>query len=133
VIGPWSPWLEISPDRNIYDPSRLPVFGLLEVKCPQVYTVLDAKCLLRVNERLALKRSHEYFTQIQAQLAVTGLEWCDFYVWCENDAHREEIRFDINFWQDVKDKVDIFFFNYFLATEITDEFHIDGTCQAQDL
>ncbi|KAK2140272.1 hypothetical protein LSH36_1413g00023 [Paralvinella palmiformis] len=92
VISRWSPWLAVRPDRKVYDPSRYPVLGLLEIKCPQVSTVLDAKFLQRTSDgRLQLKRSHQYYTQVQAQLAITGLEWCNFYVWCEGDDHRGDM------------------------------------------
>ena len=50
-----------------------------------------------------------------AQLAITGLVWCDLLVWCENDYHLETVNFDKDKWHEVKDKVDQFFFDYFLA------------------
>ena len=92
----------------------MPTFGLLEIKCPQVSTVLETKYLKAENGVLKLKHTHMYYTQMQAQLAITGLSWCDLFVWCENDSHRETIIFNPVFWQEVKNKIDPFFFDYFL-------------------
>ena len=36
VVSFWSPWLAASTDRKVYNPTKLPPFGLLEVKCPSV-------------------------------------------------------------------------------------------------
>jgi len=30
---------------------------------------------------LELKTTHSYYYQIQFQLAITGLQWCDFVLW----------------------------------------------------
>ena len=64
--------------------------------------------------RLNLKRNHNYYYQVLAQLAVSGLDWCDFFVWCSNDNHLETIYLNRDVWNAVKDKVDLFYFNHFL-------------------
>ena len=33
---------------------------------------------MKDGQTLKLKRHHSYYTQVQGQLAVTGLQWCDF-------------------------------------------------------
>ena len=84
----------------MYDPSRPnEPFGLLEIKCPaDVSSVLEIKdnSLKRDRETgaLQLNPNHKYHHQIQMQLAVTGLPWCDYYVWTENpqDYYLETIR-----------------------------------------
>jgi len=38
----WAPWIAGSPDRKVYKPTRDPAFGLLEIKCPNVSSVLEA-------------------------------------------------------------------------------------------
>ena len=80
-------------------PDRIPPFGLLEIKCPQADSVCDVKYLDKRGDTLALRSSFQYYTQIQTQMAICGLHWCDFYVWCKNDSH-----FDPIFWDSVKDK-----------------------------
>jgi len=63
---------------------------------------------------LKLNRHHTYCFQVLAQMAVTGLEWCDFFVWYQHDSHCEVIFFNADIWHAVKNKVDNFFFDNFL-------------------
>ena len=115
VVNPWAPWLAASPDRKVYFPERFPAFGLLEIKCPQVSSILETTYLAKDETgSLKLKRNHNYYFQVLAQLAVTGLDWCDFFVWCQSDHHLETIYLNRDLWDDVKMKIDQFFFNHFL-------------------
>ena len=115
IVNFWSPWLAASPDRKVYKPERYPPFGLLEIKCPQVNSVLEAKYLVKTaTGQLELKRNHPYYYQVLMQLAVTGLQWCDFFVWCKNDYQLETVYFNEDVWQQVKDKVDSFFFQHYI-------------------
>lgn len=78
VVSLHSPWLAASPDRKVYNPDRYSPFGLLEIKCPSVSSVLDVKYLKKDDTGvLNIKRNHNYYYQILTQLAVTGLKWCD--------------------------------------------------------
>ena len=48
-----------------------------------------------------LKRSHRYYTQVQGQLGVTGLTWCDFVIWAgPGRMFIERIDFDPVFWEE---------------------------------
>ena len=116
VISLWSPWIAASPDRKVYNPERFPAFGLLEIKCPQVSSVLEVPYLAKDETGiLKLKRNHNYYYyQVLAQLAVTGLDLCDLFVWCPKDHHLETIYLNRDVWNAVKDKVDIFYFSHFL-------------------
>ena len=78
IVNPYSYWLAATPDRNVYCPDRYPTYGLLEIKCPVVDNISDAKCLQFRDGQLSLKKNDNYYYQIQMQLAVTGLELCDF-------------------------------------------------------
>ncbi|KAJ8299129.1 hypothetical protein KUTeg_023189 [Tegillarca granosa] len=115
VVSFSAPWLAASPDRKVYNPERNPPFGLLEIKCPSTSSVLEVNYLKKDETgSLSIKRSHSYYYQVLSQLAVTGLTWCDLYIWCENDDHLETIHFDNILWQQVKDRLDEFFFSYYL-------------------
>lgn len=46
------------------------------------------------------------------QLAVTGLDWCFFFVSHRDESHLELVRFDDEFWQEMKNKLDMFYFNH---------------------
>lgn len=78
IVNPYSYWLAATPDRKVYCPDRNPPYGLLEIKCPVVDNISDAKCLQFRDGQLSLKKNDNYYYQIQMQLAVTGLELCDF-------------------------------------------------------
>lgn len=119
IVSCSAPWLAASPDKKVYDPTKEDPFGLLEIKCPECATVSQHECLKENEEgRLQLKRNHNYFYQILCQLAVTGMPWCDFFMWCskDNSSHCETIYFAeySDMWQDAKDKVDTFYFEHFL-------------------
>lgn len=76
VIHPEHDWLAVTPDGLVGDD------GLLEVKCPYaaVYT--------HVSER------PDYAAQLQLQLAVTGREWADFFVWRPDGVSVEQVARD---------------------------------------
>ncbi|KAK0134419.1 hypothetical protein N1851_007030 [Merluccius polli] len=61
-----------------------------------------------------LKEIHAYYYQIIGQLGLTGMPWCDFFVMCAEDYLLQRIHFDVEKWCEMKDKLDMFFFNYFL-------------------
>ena len=115
VISPFVPWLAASPDRKVYWPERSPSFGLLEKKCPQADQLANVTCLSNNGRNLKLKLSHDYYYQVQCQMAVTGLQWCDFVVYLGSGAlHVETITFDSDFWHEVEEKLQSFYFNYFI-------------------
>ena len=111
VVNVWVPWLAASPDRNVYNTAMISPFRLLEIKCPQVSSALEAPYLQKDSTgTLRLYRNHQYYYQILAQQAVAGLHWCDLFVWCTNDSHCTTIYFNSDLWN----KVDYFFFNNFI-------------------
>ena len=115
VISPWCPWIAASPDRKIYDPTRTPKFGLLEIKCPKAPSASELNYLSKdATGTVKLETNHIYFYQVQTQMAVCGLLWCDFFVMTESDFHLETISFDQTFWESCKDLVDRFYFKNFL-------------------
>ncbi|CAL9685252.1 unnamed protein product [Knipowitschia caucasica] len=94
IVHPDAPHLGASPDGRVYDPSENPQFGLVEVKCCDTNTISEVKHLTK---DLCVKKSHKYYWQVQGQLAVSGLEWCDFVtdtdtqltvqrIWKDNDT-----------------------------------------------
>lgn len=109
VVSPQAHWLAATPDRKVYCPQRNPMFGLLEIKSPDTDNLRSLKYLKETDGEFELKKNHNYFFQVQMQLAVTGLEWCHFFVWLENDFHLETIHFYALFWQSAKNKLDMFF------------------------
>lgn len=100
-------FLGASPDWLV---SKNGMFGLVEIKCPySMYgrTIQEARqksnfCCEINNATPSLKLYHEYYYQIQGQLAITGVEWCDFVVWLGNgpgQIHVQCITYDVIFWE----------------------------------
>ena len=122
VINPKCPWLGCSPDRKVYDSSvegDISPYGLLEVKVVQEgVTKFDKVSYLQLDKQtntFTLKENHDYHYQVQCQLGITGLEWCDFFSYIDNNTYFcQRIQFDPSFFQKAKDKADLFYFNYFI-------------------
>lgn len=57
----------------------------------------------------SLKRSHGYFTQIQCQLAVTGLQRADLVVFTEKETVVVSVTFDPELWEDTLSKLERFY------------------------
>ena len=45
ILSPVSPWIATSPDRKVYNPMRVPQFGLLEIKCLLKETIAEVMYL----------------------------------------------------------------------------------------
>lgn len=61
-----------------------------------------------------LKTSHAYFWQVQGQLLITGLKWCDFFVWAEEDYFVEWVQANKVVQQKIRQKGDSFYFNVYM-------------------
>jgi hypothetical protein len=89
-----TPVLACSPDGIVDDHSSK---GILEIKVLKIFQKrspkeliseynksaadkksIQSQCFLISGDKLILKETHAYFYQIQHQLLVTGLSWCDF-------------------------------------------------------
>ena len=112
-VHPLHSFLGASPDRIVFDPSMNPPHGLLEVKCPlclfdadltphdACMELADFCCSLQ-DGKVCLKTNHPYYFQIQGQMAVCGLTWCDFLVWAGSSRISvERVFFDEDFWQTI--------------------------------
>ena len=81
-------------------------------------TSLDDVAYLKhdpISNELTLNKKHVYYQQLQCQLSTTGLDWCDVFCYINDDLFFcQRIVFDPIFFQECKDKVDMFYFNYFL-------------------
>lgn len=100
--------------------------GLLEVKCPISSMDMDPNdaCLPYLENiagTLKLKRSHEYYTQVQMQMAVTRREWCDFFVYSPHGYVRDRIYFDQDFFAVVKDSCVQFFIAHILPVLVDEQ------------
>ena len=62
--------------------------GVIEIKCPYKYRHVKIKeindsivYLLKTSDGLKLNPNHEYFFQVQMQMATCDVKYCDFVVW----------------------------------------------------
>lgn len=119
VINPRYPHLGSSPDALVTCEHCLDKMGLLEIKCPYKWRFQHpceaAKdktfyCEL-LNGKLKLKHSHQYYYQVQGQMAITGRKWCDFFLWTLKGFSVERIFFDENLWAEMVLKLNKFYTN----------------------
>lgn len=116
VVHPDAPYLGASPDAKVYHPAANPPFGLAEVKCPNVVCITDVSHIKFVGGQAKLKRNHKYFWQVQGQLAITGLSWCDVITSTKTDITVERIWLDETLVMEMKNKLDPFFFDTYMET-----------------
>ena len=113
VINPTAFHLGCTPDRRVYDPEAEEGYGLLEIKCPAATYVAECKYLLTSQSKeRQLSKSHQYYYQVMGQMGLTGAAWCDFFVYTTNDYHCERIAFDSEFFNNMLEKLDHFYFNF---------------------
>lgn len=118
-----SPYLGASPDGKVIDNGCSEPFGLVEIKCPHSMfdvTPLDACShrnfyLEEVDGKPKLKHGHNYYSQVQGQMAVTGARWCDFVVYTRKGLSIERIPYDPPFWLTLKESLRSFYFTHFLS------------------
>lgn len=109
-IHPDYPYLGATPDGAVYDPSNLQQpFGFLEIKCPyssRALTPVEACsttgfcCSLdATNGNLCLKENHNYYSQVQGQMAIGERPWCDFVIYTNKGISVQRIAFNEEFWK----------------------------------
>ena len=110
IINPAHPFLGASPDGAVYDPSNhKEPYGYLEVKCPfsvKSLTPVQACdrsgfcCRLSNTGHLELKQSHQYYAQVQGQMAIGERPWCDFIIYTLKGISVQRITFNQSYWKD---------------------------------
>jgi len=109
IIHANAPPLAASPDAKVFNPRQTPPFGLAEVKSCDFEDVAQVKHLITVCAQACLKKINKYYNQVQGQLALSGLQWCDFITDTHTDfTVREEI---IN---SMRQKLDHFYLNIYM-------------------
>ena len=86
--------------------------GVLEIKCP--FSCRNTSLLERINEssyflqqyngETTLNVYHSYYFQVQAQLKLCGVRYCDFVVWREGEIFMQRIYLDEPFISIIFDK-----------------------------
>ena len=73
--------------------------GIVEIKCPlsiahQNPEEANLAFLDRSTNVIKLKKTHQYYSQIQTQLGVTNKQWGDFFVYTRHGHYLQRIQFD---------------------------------------
>ena len=94
--------LGASPDGNVIDLHENPVYGIVEIKCPEEYTDVSPRdicyisknpCLeVAENNNIVLKDNRYYYDQVEFQLGVTCQSWCDFVLYTNKGLVVDRIR-----------------------------------------
>ncbi|KAJ1087437.1 hypothetical protein NDU88_000608 [Pleurodeles waltl] len=116
-IHPKKTWLAASPDGIVKNNSTGKPIGLLEVKCPYKHkdqTIREACkddkfCLTPAGNSYTLKKDHPYYTQVQTQMAATGVKKTDFVVYTKKETTIAPVKFDAKFWKATEPKLEKFY------------------------
>ena len=101
--------LAASPDRIVF--CECCTGGCLEIKCPYLlytnridnledYLKLKSCCLEKENDAFVLKKDHTYYYQIQMQIFVSTLPYCDFVIWSPNLFFKQRVLPDFKLWEE---------------------------------
>ena len=102
--------------------------GLVEIKCPYKYrdvvlsSIDDTSFYLKtdgIGTKLSLLENHDYYYQIQGQLALCEKPYCDFVCWTTKDIHVERIKQDAEFFKAILPKLENIFIKYVLSELLT--------------
>ncbi|XP_028857542.1 uncharacterized protein LOC114802626 [Denticeps clupeoides] len=119
-IDPRRSWLAASPDGIVEDRQTGEQLLCLEVKCPYKHrdnTVRQACCqdrtfcleLCNNGKEYRLKTKHSYYTQVQCQMAVTGIRKADLVVFTQHETAIVPVTYDPEFWKQTLEKLEKFY------------------------
>ena len=121
-VKPGYPYLAASPDGCFTCRCCGP--ATVEVKCPysvRTENILNKDVYKRVeflednNGQPRLKRTHKYYTQVQAQMWMCNVDHCFFIVWTEgHKPFYERVELDQNFCESVISNLTVFYKSYVL-------------------
>lgn len=115
IVHPEFPFLGASPDALVGNE------GLLEIKCPYKTRNLAIKNahLGYLDTNGNLKKTHNYFFQIQGLLEITGRGWCDFMIYTHKDFSIERIYRNKDIFNTLLPKLKAFYYYHVLPLLIS--------------
>lgn len=118
-------FLAASPDGLVGDNK------IVEIKCPYSGRALTPHeiparnrnfCCTFENDKLKLKRKHNYYYQVQGQLYVTQRQYCDFVIWTPKGISIETIEADKTFISNMVQKLELFYYKHY-GPDLVDSRH----------
>ena len=123
---PEKPYLGASSDgKVIYTNIDTCCIGCLEVKCPysiegnvtveltpdEIEQKYGRKFFMRRGDdkMLHLAETHPYYAQVQGEMAILNVEWCDFVVFSNGSVIVDRILADHDYWTKMCDVLDEFY------------------------
>ena len=132
------PFLGASPDGLVF--CECCGKGLCEIKCPYKYkdamlvaAAADSSFCLKYDDNgvdLCLDTVHAYYYQVQCQLFVTGVEYCDFVVWTTKDLFVQRVLPDTDFWDRMLPRA-ILFYKKGVLPEMLGQWFTRSSAQAE--
>lgn len=88
---------------------------IIEIKCPfthksKMIAEIDKKNFF-LDDNEILKENHNYYDQVQGQMALAGVSKCYFVTYTEKELHVHIIEFDELRWENSKSELKQFFYN----------------------
>ena len=91
--------LGASPDGKVIDLHEHPIYGIVEVKCPEEYKDVSPReiCFvsknpcIKIDENIVLRTDHYYCDQLQYQLGVSCQSWCDFVLFTNSPVQSQSL------------------------------------------
>jgi len=120
IIHHKTPWVCASPDGLVIKNGNIE--RILEIKCPiscknkQIIEngVPNLKYLEFVNNKLELKKSNVYYTQVQVLMYCAGLKYCDLFIYNNIKPVLLTINRDEYFLNSLMPKIEYFYFHFYL-------------------
>ncbi|KAL1509246.1 hypothetical protein ABEB36_004012 [Hypothenemus hampei] len=114
------------------------VTKLVEVKCPiscrrkPVINIDNQSCnvayLKFINGKIELKKSHQYYTQVQSQMYITGMTMCNLFVYSpvKNGSVTVQVNRDEQFIKRIILSCEYFYFKHYLPALYTTRYKNDN-------
>ncbi|XP_074101313.1 uncharacterized protein LOC141528918 [Cotesia typhae] len=124
LVSKFQPWLCASLDGVVTDDGS--ILKIVEFKCPSscekkpIINIVDnssnVKYLQLIDNKLQLKKTDIYYTQVQVQMYVSGMSVCDFFVYSpvEDGSFLIEVNRDEDFLKTMILKSEKFYFKHYL-------------------
>ena len=61
---------------------------------------------------LYLPHNYSYYAQVQGEMAIMNVKWCDFVVYSNGEVIVDRIMADYDYWTEVNDKLGNFYMQY---------------------
>ena len=110
MISETHPFLGMSPDGCMHDPSCSDPFGLVEINCPYKHRHVTQEIAYSHKnfcsslertpdvEIVKLKHTHFYYSQINGQMAITQRRWRDVIIYTLKEISIERVYLNEKFW-----------------------------------